>query len=317
MEVTAKSFWHLAHYGVWNMDVELYLSNANLAATTGNVEEARALLKQVLDYDPQNVRAWSLLADAVSSSKHAMRCLEKVLKLDPKNEQARQKLAMYQLDEKSADRHNGQEAWIDDAFEDPAAVSSGEEPWSYEAYTAKKQAAEDALRAELPPDESPRKRRWGWEAALIAVLGVTAVCLLVVLLIPGLSLLSPTGGAAAQPETAVEDVTDVIIQNIIASNNEDFDRYMATIHSKSPGYEATAQMLSTIFGDYDLTYQISELEVVEQTSREAQVNFVLTTRKVRGPEFQDNQVSGRMILKKDNGAWKIYDQKIENVQYLD
>lgn len=298
------------------MDVELYLSNAKFAASTGNVEEARALLKQVLDYDPRNVRAWLQLADAVSTSKHAMLCLEKALKLEPDNEQARQKLAMYQLEDRPVNGGNGHDAWFDEELEADDSANGPEEAWTYEAYTAKKQAAEDAIRASLPPDEQRTKKRFGWEVALIAALSLTAVCMLGLLLVPGLSPFK-TGSAAAQPETTAEDVTDVIIQNIIASNNEDFDAYMATIHSKSPGYEATAQMLSTIFGDFDLTYQISELELVDQTSKEAQVDFVLTTRKVRGPAFQDNRVSGRMFLKLDEGVWKIYEQKIENVEYLD
>lgn len=295
------------------MDIELYLSNAKFAASAGNVEEARNLLKQVLDQDPRNVRAWILLADTVSSSKQAVLYLERALKLEPENETARHKLALYKLDEKAEQSQNGEEEWFISDFDEPMREQTPQEAWSYDAYTAKKQAAEAALRAELP---QPKKLHFGWGTVLIATLSMTALCMLGLLLIPGISLFN-FGNASAQQASAGEDVTDVIIQNIIASNNEDFDGYMRTIHSQSPAYATTAQMLNQIFGDFDLNYQISEIEVIKQTAQEAQVNFVLTTRKVHGPQFQDNQVSGKMILRKDAGVWKIYDQKIENVQYLD
>ena len=49
----------------------------------------------------------------------------------------------------------------------------------------------------------------------------------------------------------------------------------------------------------------------------ATIFFVLTTKKINGPTFRDNRVTGTMYLRKVDGAWKIYDQKISNVEYLD
>jgi hypothetical protein len=56
---------------------------------------------------------------------------------------------------------------------------------------------------------------------------------------------------------------------------------------------------------------------VEQSDTQATVAFVLTTRKINGPAFRNNRVTGTMYLRKVGSAWKIYDQKVSNVEYLD
>jgi hypothetical protein len=119
-------------------------------------------------------------------------------------------------------------------------------------------------------------------------------------------------GASPTPE----NVTAVILENIRASNAENVSRYMATIHSKSPAYKSTESMTKEAFSMFDLSYKLSELKVIEQNKNQAVVAFVLTTRKIRGPSFRDNRINGEMTLKKENGVWKIYNQKVHNVKYL-
>jgi hypothetical protein len=76
-------------------------------------------------------------------------------------------------------------------------------------------------------------------------------------------------------------------------------------------------MLQTVFGDYDLSYFVSYVEVIELSNREAVVSFVLTTRRIRGGPFSDNRVTGEWTLRPEDGVWKIYDQKVSDVEYLD
>jgi hypothetical protein len=42
----------------------------------------------------------------------------------------------------------------------------------------------------------------------------------------------------------------------------------------------------------------------------------LVTRKLRGPAFKDNQITGVMIMRPEDGAWKLYNQDIDSVVYL-
>ena len=67
-----------------------------------------------------------------------------------------------------------------------------------------------------------------------------------------------------------------------------------------------------------LSYRVSDVYIIEQGRDKAIVHFTLTTKLVSGSiTFRDNQVTGEMTLRKEDGSWKIYDQKIDNVEYLD
>jgi hypothetical protein len=92
---------------------------------------------------------------------------------------------------------------------------------------------------------------------------------------------------------------------------------MDTIHPKAPGRFLTRNAMQGLFDKYDLHYKVSGLKVVEVTDNEARVSFALTTRKINGPPFRDNWLSGVMILRLDDRVWKIYDQEVTDVTYLD
>ena len=113
------------------------------------------------------------------------------------------------------------------------------------------------------------------------------------------------------------DVIAAIDENLAAANAEDIPRYMATIHPESPLYATTEDLLRQINQTYDLSYEVSDLEVLSLSSGEARVAFTLTTRLIDGLAFRDNRVTGVFILRRDNGQWKIYGQEIENIEYLD
>ncbi len=176
----------------------------------------------------------------------------------------------------------------------------------------------DWLKPKAPAGEKPAKKKGGrWEWLLIGVLGLAAVCILGLMLVPKAAGKVTAGLPAVATAPANEDLLAPIYTNIRASNAENYELYMATIHSQSPAYSQTSEMLSGIFSQYDLSYEVTGLEVLQASSREARVAFVLTTRKLRGPDFRDNRVSGEMILRPEGGTWKIYNQKVDTVDYLD
>jgi hypothetical protein len=67
---------------------------------------------------------------------------------------------------------------------------------------------------------------------------------------------------------------------------------------------------------FDLSYQISGLKITNQTKNEVVVAFTLTTRKIRGPSFRDNRINGDMILRQEDDRWKIYNQVVHDIKYL-
>lgn len=113
------------------------------------------------------------------------------------------------------------------------------------------------------------------------------------------------------------EITAVIYRNIAAANNEDLDAYMDTIHPESLFYNSTRRTISWMFKTYDLDYQLSGVELEGQTDQEARVAFVIFTRKLRGPDFRNNQLTGVFILQPYAGLWKIYDQEITNIEYIE
>lgn len=57
---------------------------------------------------------------------------------------------------------------------------------------------------------------------------------------------------------------------------------------------------------YDLNYKIEKLKVLEKNDNEAKVEFVKITTKLKGPDFNNNKITGVHTLKMDGGSWKIF-----------
>jgi hypothetical protein len=107
----------------------------------------------------------------------------------------------------------------------------------------------------------------------------------------------------------------VLYANARAANKEDVTAYMATIHPSSPMYFPTQLAMGPMFEQFDLSFQFYSLSVLSLTPDEASIRFSLRTDKIRGPEFQNNIVTGTMVLKPDNGVWKIFSQDVDDVDY--
>jgi hypothetical protein len=121
------------------------------------------------------------------------------------------------------------------------------------------------------------------------------------------------GGNAAQKQA----IEAAVRENLRALNAEDIDAYMATIDENSPVYDFTRSFTQQLIDNYNLRYEINSLEVISQSSNEAQVQVTQTTTKIDGPEFRNNRIQAVHILKKSNGEWKIFATEVRNVEYLD
>jgi len=112
-------------------------------------------------------------------------------------------------------------------------------------------------------------------------------------------------------------IIDAVKENLAATEAEDVDRVMASMHPKSPAYNNTKNMLNMIFKMFDVKYELASLKVVKVEGDTATVAFEQITRKVSGDAaFKDNRVIGQHTLKKSGGKWLIYSTKIDKVEYL-
>ncbi len=165
----------------------------------------------------------------------------------------------------------------------------------------------------------PATKKGGDTILLIAAVGfLLVVCLVAAfaLVVPRLGQLTDVQGPAAAVPDESQAVLAVLRENLAAYNAEDIDRYMRTIHPSSPGYSQTESALNEMVDLFDLTASWDRAQIQEINSREALVSFVLTTRKISGPAFRDNTIEGVMTLRPDSGQWKIYNQRVDDIQYL-
>ena len=309
------------------MDTQYEIGRAKKAAAADDFITAQKILKNVLSQDPKHVEAWLALADVVQNPEHSLQCYQRVLKFDPGNQTARHKLEIYQQTPSKSSFAPNAQALENRLQQVPQSEFVHNDLWKVDVINPSTTSA--SIRTDLqatkpepekrskmkPPQKSKISGRW-LEISLIALLVMCAACVLgLVFLIPKNNVVQgEQSGEEVSPTS--ENVTAVIFENIRASNTENYARYMATIYSKSPAYKSTEAMTREAFSLFDLSYNISSVKVIEQKKNQAVVAFVLTTKKIRGASFRDNRITGEMILRKENGVWKIYDQKVHNITYL-
>jgi hypothetical protein len=264
------------------------------------------------------VDAWLVMANAVENPGHAQQCLERVLQLDPENFEARIRLdgllgatAAPEIQISKPQLQVDVPLYADEPIPGESTLVTQHPPETSEQLPVQPhpQRVTQARPRSVPAKKARSSPRW-LEIGLIGIIVVCALCVGSILLIDP-TIIQP------DPTPSAEEITNVIYENIRASNNENLAAYMATIHTNSPYYDTTEEMLQTVFGDYDLSYFVSYVEVIELSNREAVVSFVLTTRRIRGGPFSDNRVTGEWTLRPEDGVWKIYDQKVSDVEYLD
>lgn len=97
------------------MEAERVLQQAMTAARAGQKAEAQSLLKQLVNQEPKNARAWYLLSQVVEQPEQQIYCLKKVLEIDPDNQHASLRLEQLQrktsLPARETHEHKRRTAW--------------------------------------------------------------------------------------------------------------------------------------------------------------------------------------------------------------
>ena len=117
----------------------------------------------------------------------------------------------------------------------------------------------------------------------------------------------PTLEKQANIDPKVEqEIISVINENLAATQAEDKERVLKTIHKDSPQMRSTVQGMDYVFDHYDMVYNLEKAEVIEVNDQEAKVYYVQTTQARSGQGFQPMRAAGIHILKKEDGKWKIF-----------
>ncbi len=140
---------------------------------------------------------------------------------------------------------------------------------------------------------------------------------LVIMLAFGLafSVLGVAGNANAEEDIS-KVLNSVIMKNFKAYEQEDIEKVMSTVHSKSPGFAATKDFSSQIFPVYDIKYELLNFKyiVIEQDYALGRVKQ--KTTKISGPEFKDNIIDSIVIFKQESGVWKLWSQATLTLEYI-
>lgn len=102
------------------------------------------------------------------------------------------------------------------------------------------------------------------------------------------------------------ELVAVIKENLAATAAKDKERVLATIHSESPQLESTLKGMDYVFANFDMEFNLEEVEVLEVSGDEAKVYYVQTTRAIKGEGFTPTRATGIHILRMENGKWKIF-----------
>lgn len=172
-----------------------------------------------------------------------------------------------------------------------------------------------------------------WAGAFAAIglfVGYLAVSMFIITYVPAVTgssetefvNVSRTTSSLEDPQEITQaDIEDEIIEiiqhNIKALENEDQDEYMSMLVEGSDQYEQTQDMIINIFENYDLAYDISDIEFISVTEEEVKVRVTQTTTKLEGADFRDNESILIHTLNHHGGDWKFYEGEIESVSYFD
>ncbi|GAB3799372.1 hypothetical protein [Virgibacillus kimchii] len=113
-----------------------------------------------------------------------------------------------------------------------------------------------------------------------------------------------------------EELFAVLERNVATMADDDKTAHMETLHSESPGYAETEQILEDM-SVYTLDIDISDMEVEEKSEEEARVFYTQTNIKLDGPVYENNELTGVHILRPEDGEWKIYDTELVDYVVLD
>lgn len=109
-------------------------------------------------------------------------------------------------------------------------------------------------------------------------------------------------------------VKKVIKMNLEAMEEESIEKYMETVETSDP-YTLKDQ-LTSLFQMYDLKYTIEDLKLLSSNDKEAEVEAVQVTRKVQGPQFNNNRLRIVHQLTHKDGKWKICYSEVKSSEHV-
>lgn len=135
----------------------------------------------------------------------------------------------------------------------------------------------------------------------------------------GLLLVGLVGGARSQsvsPQDELE-IRNLFEQAVRALENEDLPAVLATLDAASPFRQQAEQLGKSLFEQYDLRYELEDVQVGRATPEGVEVRATLTARRVGGAPFRDVRTTVFGLLRKTASGYKLYTGRVEKREYLE
>jgi len=110
-----------------------------------------------------------------------------------------------------------------------------------------------------------------------------------------------------QEEIIKNEILEVLQQNLDATQNEDVEGVLETIHEDSPQLSSTKGGMEYVFKNYDMQYELENVKFISISNEEVKAIYQQTTKAVSGTGFVNTRSIGIHTLKKSkDGNWKIF-----------
>ena len=120
------------------------------------------------------------------------------------------------------------------------------------------------------------------------------------------------------PEADREAAVETVRRNVRLTQEKKIDEMMETIHPQSPAFAGTRAAITDLVKDYDLQCELAAVDVIGGGHGDVRVRFEqITGRSKGGIAEPKTRLAGVHVLKKDGGAWKIYDTEVISADVLD
>ncbi len=106
-----------------------------------------------------------------------------------------------------------------------------------------------------------------------------------------------------------------IDDKVKAINDKKVDDYLSSYISGTTIYKNEKSEKTQYLEDYTVKANVTDKQVLNKTDNAAQVQYVISTSKLKGPAFLDSKALYVSNLKKINGEWKISSESVLKIEF--
>ena len=132
-------------------------------------------------------------------------------------------------------------------------------------------------------------------------------------------LLSCMVSSVHAENTISNALKEVFITNLNASEREDIDAVMATLHTQSPSYQQTQQVAQTLSQNFDLKFELLSFKYIGRDGEYAVARakqLAVKQKPWSKSGYQDNETDMIHVFRQENGRWKIWSSAILTMKTL-